>query len=135
MEERKTILVIDDLPTILEQANEVGSERYRVITATSGMEALEIMKTVKPDVILVDIYMPEMDGFECMKEFKADADICDIPVIIMTTDASIVTEAKGFTQGAADFIRKPLTQEILFKRIDMQLQLTEYRQWKRSQRG
>lgn len=130
--EKKKILVVDDMPTILDQAKRVAGEVYQIIPAMSGAQAIEIANEIRPDLILLDIYMPEMDGFECLSRLKADRRTKDIPVIIITTDSSIVTEAKGFTLGAADFIRKPFTQEIMFARIEMQMKLIEYEKLKKS---
>lgn len=124
--EKKRIVVVDDMPNILDQAKKVAGERYQIIPAMSGAQAIEIAREIKPDLILLDIYMPEMDGFECLSRLKGDSKTRKIPVIIITTDTSIVTETKGFTLGAADFIRKPFTQEIMFARIEMQFKLVEY---------
>lgn len=124
--DKKKIMVVDDMPTILEQARYVIGDKYFVIPAISGAQALEILKTVKPDIILLDIYMLDMDGYECLERIKANPETKEIPVIIITTDSTIMSEAKGFNLGAADFIRKPFTHEIMFARLNMQLELAEY---------
>ena len=125
--EKKKVMVVDDMPTILEQARQVAGDAYQLIPAISGIQALEILEKITPDIILLDIYMPQMDGFECLAQIKNKPKWKDIPIIIITTDSSVVTETKGFALGAADFIRKPFTEEIMFKRINMQLELVEYK--------
>ena len=121
------ILIVDDMPTMQEQAKKVAGEKYELLFASSAKEMFEMLKTGKPDLILLDIYMPEMDGFECLQLLKKDERTKNIPVIITATDSSIVSEAKGFTLGAADFLRKPFTEEIMFSRINMQLELATCR--------
>lgn len=125
------ILIVDDMPTMQEQARKVAGEKYELLFAGSAKEMFEMLKAIKPDLLLLDIFMPEMDGFECLQLLKEDEKTKDIPVIITATDSSIVSEAKGFTLGAADFLRKPFTEEIMFSRIDMQLELASYRKYEK----
>ncbi len=133
MDEKRTILVVDDMPTICEQAiNECG-DYYNIITSGSGEEALEIIKEQDPDLILLDVYMPDSDGYDLVRKIRVGMHKEETPIIIMTTDASVVMETKGFSQGVSDFIRKPLVREIMIRKIDTQLQLKEYRAWKSQQ--
>ena len=125
MEKRK-VLIADDMPTVLDQAKRAVGEKYQIITAASGAQVMEIARGNQLDLIIVDLQMPEMDGFTCLTRLKADWKTRDVPVIISATDLSAVMEIKGFSLDAADFIRKPYTEEILTVRIETQLKLQEY---------
>jgi CheY-like chemotaxis protein len=110
-----TVLVIDDEKTIhelLEQ--ELGKEGYRVLHATSGREGLRVAKASRPDVITLDIIMPDLDGWSVLKELKVDPEVCDIPVLLVTImgDSDL-----GFALGAADYITKPFESEVLVKAV------------------
>lgn len=121
----KKILVIDDMPTMLEHAVKTAGERYNVITAGSGAEGVQKVFSERPDVILLDMYMKDRESFDLMKELKADIETRDIPIIITAADVSIVAMARGYSFGAADFMKKPFVEEIMYRKIDMQLQLVE----------
>ena len=113
----KKILVIDDDKVVLTLAEKTLSTKYEVTTATSGVEALSLFKANIPDLVLSDLLMPEMSGYELQRsigEMSADR----IPFVFMTSDESDESESKGFEQGAWDYIRKPVKAELLLKRID-----------------
>ncbi len=112
----RKILVVDDEPVMLVLAEKILSPHYEVLTAKSGAEAIKIFETKKPDLILSDLKMPEMDGYELhriLQEKLAEP----VPVIFMTADESDESESKGFALGAADYIRKPLKADILLSRV------------------
>ena len=113
------IAVVDDDSTNLKIAEGVlRRQQMRVSTLSSGRELLEFVKTNHPDLILLDIKMPDMDGFETMRRLKSDScESRDIPVIFMTADETRETEALGLELGAEDFIKKPLVPEILTLRV------------------
>ena len=104
----KTILVVDDDKLNLNNAMKILSPTYKVIPVPSGKMALNYLSKNIPDLILLDILMPEMDGFEVMREIRANADWADIPVIFLTADVSPATCEKGGALGAAGFMAKPL---------------------------
>ena len=122
--EQKIIMVIDDTPSNLQHAMEVLQDKYKVIPVKSGMAALTALDKFKPDLILLDIEMPEMDGFETIKQIKSKSEFENIPVIFLTSHADKENEIKGFDCGAVDFIMKPFVPEIMLVRIATQIQLS-----------
>ena len=111
----KTILIIDDDPTVSElMKRQLLKEGYKVVIAPNGKEGISLARDLKPDVITLDILMPEMDGWSVLRTLKADPQVSYIPVIM----ASILDEKnKGFSLGAADFLSKPIQKEYLMKSI------------------
>lgn len=124
---KKHILVVDDVPANLKFAEQLLGERYRLTLAVSGAQALKFLTKAEPDLILLDINMPEMDGCTVLTKLKADPDMSKIPVIILTSEADSAVEMKCLTLGAVDFIRKPFVTEIMLSRIDTQIELSGYR--------
>lgn len=115
--EKKTIVVVDDMATILEHAKMILKEDYRVVPCTNGAQALEIINKIHPNLVLVDINMPDMDGFEVLTAIKQNPAVSNISVILITTELSSDIEEKGFELGADDFIIKPFAQASMLKRI------------------
>ena len=115
--EKKLILVIDDMAAILEHARQMLKDEYNVIPCISARQALEVMEKRKPDLILVDISMPEMDGFEFITLIKADERYKDIKVMMITAEITAQSEAKGYELGADGFILKPFSQTVMLKKI------------------
>jgi signal transduction histidine kinase/CheY-like chemotaxis protein len=111
----KTVLIIDDDPTVSGlMKRQLIKENYKVVVAPNGKEGIRLARDLKPDVITLDILMPEMDGWSVLRTLKADPKVSDIPVIM----ASILDEKnKGFSLGAADFLSKPVQKEYLMKSI------------------
>ena len=110
------ILVVDDEEMMLMMARHILSRKYEVITANSGAEAIEIFESERPDMILSDLMMPEMDGYELhriLQEKSAEP----VPIMFMTADDSDESESKGFELGAEDYIRKPLKPDLLLRRV------------------
>ena len=110
------ILVVDDEPVMLVLTQKILSEQYEVLTAKSGAEAIELFEREKPDLILSDLLMPEMDGYELQKILQEKFSE-SVPVVFMTADESEDSESKGFAVGAADYIRKPVKPDVLLKRV------------------
>ena len=110
------ILIVDDEPMILMIASKILSQKYAVICANSGAEAVELFEKEKPDVILSDLFMPETDGYE-LHEIIQNKTSEPIPIMFMTADDSDESESHGFEIGAADYIRKPLKADILLRRV------------------
>jgi len=124
---KQTILVVDDVPQNIHLLNGILSAEYRVLFATSGKEALKIAADTQPDIILLDVMMPEMNGYEVCKKLKDDAILKTIPVIFLTALNDIDNESQGLSLGAIDYIRKPYNANIVKLRIHNQLELKQAR--------
>jgi len=121
------ILCVDDTPAnlfILESLFEPHDSKYTIITAQGGYEALEILLTKKIDLILLDVMMPEIDGFETAKLIKSNKATKDIPIIFLTAKRDNETIENAFKYGV-DYLSKPYDEFELFKRVDVQLELIE----------
>ena len=127
MNTKKVILVVDDTVINLTYASEVLDHMYKVIPAKSGLKALELLEKITPDLILLDIEMPQMDGYETIKKIKDNPKNANIPVIFLTAHSDKENELTGFKLGAVDFITKPFVPEITLARISTQIELSEYR--------
>jgi len=121
-EVKATILIVDDTPTNIQLLNSMLREQYKVKAATNGEKALKIAQTEpQPDIILLDIMMPEMDGYEVCRQLKASPLTAAIPVIFITAKSSIEDEQQGFALGAVDYITKPFNPDIVKTRVSTQL--------------
>lgn len=126
---KATILIVDDVPTNLNVLMKfLQSTGFKVLVATDGMSALEQAEYTIPDVILLDVMMPGMDGFETCQRLKANPATQDIPVLFMTALSDTVDKVRGFDLGAADYITKPLHQEEVVARVQAHLALHRQRQ-------
>ncbi|GAC1415883.1 MAG: diguanylate cyclase [Candidatus Velthaea sp.] len=112
-----TILVVDDEPSNVEVLADVLEPDYEVVFATNGAQALSLADTVKPDLILLDVMMPGMDGFEVFRRLKEHAPTADIPVIFLTGLTDSKSETRGLELGAADFVTKPFTAAVVRARV------------------
>jgi len=121
----KTIFAVDDNHVNLLAAEEVLAEQYNVFTLSSASLMYELLNDVIPDLILLDILMPEISGFEALQHLKADSRYSEIPVIFLTSKNDPATEALGFELGAADFISKPFSKAVLLNRIKTQLNIED----------
>lgn len=114
----KNILVVDDSPTELHLLREMLTKKgYAVSTASSGEEALEKLKTERPDLVLMDVVMPGMSGFEATRSITRNPATSAIPVIICTTKGQETDKAWGLRQGAKDYIVKPVVEAVLLEKI------------------
>ncbi|MEN3165072.1 two-component system response regulator [Tistrella mobilis] len=127
MTDRKTILLVDDTPSNLTIINAVLKDDYRTRIATGGAKALEIAAGAegRPDLVLMDVMMPGMDGYEVCRRLKADPATADIPVIFLTALHDERDERAGFAAGGVDFITKPFSPEIVRARVRTHLALRE----------
>ena len=123
---KKRILVVDDDLSILRQIAAQLSENYEVSLAKSGALAFQICIKEKPDLILLDIEMPDMDGFEVLSRIKQNPFLDRIPVIFLTARHDAATEVKALELGARDFIPKPVERSILLHRIELHLRFVSY---------
>ena len=103
----KTILIVDDEISNIEIMNAILEDEYEISFATSGQQALEIARHVLPDLILLDILMPGMDGFEVCRRLKSEALLADVPVIFTTGLGDTEDEVRGLSCGAIDYVSKP----------------------------
>ena len=117
------ILVVDDNGLNLRVAEKMLEKQFKVASVSSGMEVLEFVKNTIPDLILLDIHMPEMDGFEVLERLQGDPEYKDIPVVFLTANEEREVEVKGFELGAQDFIKKPFSADIMIRRVDRILEL------------
>ncbi len=121
---RKKVLLVDDSPENIRVLLEVLKNEYQVIAAKDGIKALEMAsQTPQPDIILLDVLMPEIDGYEVCRRLKQDSKTRDIPVIFVTALAEDVSEEKGFNAGAVDYITKPISPAIVRARVRTHLAL------------
>ncbi len=121
----KHILFVDDVSTNLKCVGLILKNKYKVTMVKSGEEALQCMKSAKTDLVLLDIHMQEMDGYDVMRRMKADPETADIPVILLTADAEEESRERGIALGAVDYIRKPFEPQILLQRIEAVWQTEE----------
>jgi len=124
---KRIILVVDDDKSNLMVAQKLLSEEYRVAAVNSGELALKYLEKNEPELILLDIQMPGLNGFEVMEKVMAHDKWCKIPVIFLTADRSEATEEKCFKMGAVDYIGKPFVPAIMLQRIRRTLELEDYR--------
>ena len=123
---KSLILIVDDVPKNLQVlAAILYKEGYEIAMADRGKSALELMENVMPDLILLDIMMPEMDGFEVCKRIKQNPKHQDIPIIFLTARHETETIVKGFESGAADYLTKPFNALELISRVKTHLQLKQ----------
>jgi putative two-component system response regulator len=119
--DKKRIIIVDDNSVNLLIGMNALQGLYQVCTVPCGEKLFKILNSVKPDLILLDIDMPVMNGFEVIRRLKANSDTAGIPVIFLTADNNVEYEARGFSLGAADFIVKPYYPSLLRKRLELHL--------------
>jgi CheY-like chemotaxis protein/HPt (histidine-containing phosphotransfer) domain-containing protein len=121
--EKNRILVVDDEKANIEILSSILSPEYTVYMTKTGFGAIELASKHSPDLILLDILMPDMDGFEVLSALKASEETQDIPIIFITGLDSVQDEERGLSLGAADFIHKPFSNSIVLSRVRNQIQL------------
>lgn len=121
--EKPTILVVDDVPDSIEILNQILSDEYRVLFALDGEKGLAITHNQKPELILLDVSMPGMDGYQVCRELKSDPETRDIPVIFVTAKDQDEDQEMGFKIGAADYLTKPVRPATVKVRVKNQLQI------------
>ncbi|MDR2536176.1 MAG: response regulator [Treponema sp.] len=122
---RPTVLVVDDVEMNIMILEEILKDNYNIITAGNGVQALDVLYTVKvlPKIILLDVFMPQMNGYELLEVMKTDSALRRIPVIFITTSDS---ETEALSAGAVDFISKPFLPDIVKLRVKNQIELKNY---------
>jgi phosphoserine phosphatase RsbU/P len=127
--EKKLVLIVDDAPANIQVVHSILRDDFKIRVATSGAKALDLVKTKpQPDLILLDVTMPEMDGYEVCGILKATPDSRDIPVIFLTGKTEADDETKGFEAGAVDYIHKPFSPAVVKARVHTHLVLREARE-------
>jgi phosphoserine phosphatase RsbU/P len=127
--EKKLVLVVDDAPANLQVVRSILKDDFKIRIATSGPKALDLVRTKPlPDLILLDVTMPEMDGYEVCGILKATPEVRDIPVIFLTGKTETEDETKGFEVGAVDYIHKPFSPAVVKARVQTHLGLREARE-------
>lgn len=126
----QTVLAVDDTPSNLRILTSVLSPAFKVRVSTSGAEALALVRTPPvPDLILLDVVMDGMDGYEVCRCLKSDPLTASIPVIFLTSRADAADEMRGFELGAADYVTKPINPAILLARVRTQLEMKSWREF------
>jgi phosphoserine phosphatase RsbU/P len=129
LEQKKTVLVVDDAPANIQVVNSILKDVCKVRVATDGAKALVLVKTEPPpDLILLDVVMPGMDGYEVCTRLKADPATADIPVIFLTVQKESEDETHGFDVGAVDYIHKPFSPSVVKARVQTHLVLRGIRE-------
>jgi DNA-binding response OmpR family regulator len=115
----RRVLAVDDEPHILKLiAFSLRSHGFEVIDATDGLSAVEIAKAEQPDLILLDVMMPALDGYEACRRIKSDTATAGIPIFMLTAKTQATEETTGIDAGAVDYIRKPFTPKDLVARVE-----------------
>lgn len=127
MDDKHTLLVVDDDPTNLQIVRDVLGAKYNLQLAISGEMALKFVGRRKPDLILMDVMMPGMDGKETLLRIRGDKSNADIPVVFLTASQSVEEEIQCLNMGAADFITKPIIPAILERRVTRIVELEDMR--------
>lgn len=125
---KQTVLIVDDSPENITVLGSLLRSEYKVRVATSGEKALRIVASdTPPDLILLDVMMPEMDGYEVCRRMKSDRRTENIPIIFLTAKSDEADEVKGFTIGAVDYVAKPFSPVVIQARVRTHMELKRYR--------
>ena len=119
LDERKKVILVDDNPINLKLARNTLMGKYDVFTVPSAEKLFQLLEKTLPDIVLLDIMMPEMNGYEAIKVLKNNPRTADIPVIFLTSKSDTSSELEGFSQGAVDYVSKPFSPQLLLKRVDV----------------
>jgi putative two-component system response regulator len=130
---RPAVLVVDDEPFNLSLMDEVLNKYYTIQKASNGPQALELAFANPPDLILIDVLMPNMDGFEVCRRLKKNPATMHVPVIFITAKNEIKDEELGFAVGASDFIHKPISAPIVAARVRTHLKIKFLQDYLRSE--
>jgi twitching motility two-component system response regulator PilH len=113
------VLIVDDSPTEIHVLKKILEDNgFEVGQAESGAEGIEIARKTKPDLILMDVVMPGLNGFQATRQLTRDTETADIPVIIVTTKDQETDRVWGLRQGAKDFLTKPVSEKVLLAKIE-----------------
>ena len=118
-EDRKKVILVDDNPINLKLARNTLMDKYDVFTVPSAEKLFQLLEKTLPDLILLDVMMPEMSGYEAIKILKNNEQTAEIPVIFLTAKSDTNSELEGFIHGAVDYVSKPFSPQLLLKRVDV----------------
>jgi len=131
---QQTVLIVDDAPENLQVLGEILQAHYRVRAASNGERALQVAASEpRPDIVLLDIMMPGIDGYEVLQRLHTNAATSDIPVIFVTAMTAVGDEERGLNLGAVDYITKPVQPAIVLARVRAHLELKQARDWLKDQ--
>jgi len=124
-DEQKKIIAVDDIPENLAAIRNTLKDLYEVYPCPSALKMFELLEHVKPDLIMLDVGMPDMDGYEAIKRLKSDERFKEIPVIFLSAMNDEKSEMEGLNLGAVDYIHKPFVTPLLLQRIKIHLSMSE----------
>ncbi len=119
------LLFVDDEQGFLHIMDKIMSKDYSVTIAANGADGFDLAKTTEPDLILLDISLPDIDGYELCKSMKLHGDTCHIPIFFVTAHDSDIEEQKGFEVGAIDYITKPISIQVLHAKVALHLRMKQ----------
>ncbi len=128
---RPLVLVADDNADMREYVTQLLATRYDIVTAADGMEALDAVRTHRPDLVLSDVMMPRMDGFELVRALRADPDTASVPVVLLSARAGEESTVEGLDAGADDYLVKPFAARELLARVRANLELDRVRRMRK----
>jgi len=123
--EQKKIIAVDDIPENLAAIRNTLKDMYEVYPCPSAFKMFELLEHVKPDLIMLDVGMPDMDGYEAIKRLKSDDRFKSVPVIFLSAMNDEKSEMEGLNLGAVDYIHKPFVTPLLLQRIKIHLSMSE----------
>jgi len=125
--EQKKIIAVDDIPENLAAIRNTLKDIYEVYPCPSALKMFELLEHVKPDLIMLDVGMPDIDGYEAIKKLKSDDRFKEIPVIFLSAKDDEQSEMEGLKLGAVDYIHKPFVTPLLLQRLKIHLSMSEQR--------
>lgn len=125
--DKKLILIVDDEPAIVTAVKDTLEINYEVITAKNGKEAIKMIEKHNPDLVVMDIMMPDMDGFETIKKIREQGKLLTTPVIFLSAKTGMADIEHGLELGGFDYITKPFSPSKLLKKVDEAFQRLEIR--------
>lgn len=126
--QKQSVLIVDDIPDNIEVLDGILKSEYQVKVSTSGRMALKVISQTLPDLILLDVMMPDMNGYEVLEKIREDDKYKDIPIIFVTAKGEVEDETKGLALGAVDYIVKPIDPQIVKARVKTHLEIKYMRQ-------
>jgi putative two-component system response regulator len=129
---RPLVLVVDDEPANLRVLNQLLNDTYKLVFAKSGQEAIRLVEKERPNLILLDVMMPDMTGYEVCEQLKKNIKFKSIPIIFVTALSDPIDEAKGLNLGAVDYISKPISPAVVKARVKTHLSLVDVEELKKS---
>ena len=132
---KHSILIIDDTPMVLRALGDILKKEHNILVAKSGEQGFESAKKNNPSLILLDIMMPGMSGFETMEALQADMQTKNIPVIFVSGDVSAEAKERGYWLGAIDFIEKPFIEIAIKRRVGLVIEYIDLKNQKKDNAG